>query len=65
LPLVVGGSRRVAANQCGGADTDDRTRQDAALGILDGSNEVSRHPLRARKVRLQQTCGGEKKCESV
>ena len=49
-----------AANQRRGADTDDRTRQDAALCVLDGSNKGARQPLRDRQRRQERTCDGEK-----
>ena len=60
LPFLVRGQCRRAANQRRGADTDDRTRKDAALCVLDGSNQGSRQPLRVSQVRLQHTRGGEK-----
>ena len=60
LPFLVRGQCRRAANQRRGADTDNRTRKDAALCVLDGSNKGSRQPLRGSQVRLQHTRSGEK-----
>ena len=60
LPFLVRGQCRRAANQRRRADTDNRTRKDAALGVLDGSDESSRQSLRGSQVRLQHTGSGEK-----
>ena len=60
LPFLVRGQCRRAANQHRRADTDNRTRKDAALGVLDGSDESSRQSLRGSQVKLQHTGSGEK-----
>ena len=60
LPFLVRGQRRRAANQRRRADTDDRTRKDAALCVLDGSDEGSRQPLRTGHVGLKHIRDGEK-----
>ena len=57
LPLLVRGQRRRAANQRRRADADDGARKDAALCVLDGSDEGARQPLRDSDPR-QQDAGG-------
>ena len=51
-------SCRRAANQRRRADADDRTRKDAALVVLDRSDEGAGQPLRSSHPRGQQDAGG-------